>query len=232
MPSVASVGENRQDMLVKGGGPTENGFIIDNIYIPSISHFNTPDGRSNGPIGLINTEMVDDIEFFSNGFPAEYGNKLSSYGNIRYRNGKKDSLAANISLGMGGAGGLVEGPLTEDVSFIGSYRRSYLDIISEAINAGGGLPSYGDLQGKLKYNPSHFSAYTILFINGNSLYKRGKKQNPYLLVKTHTVVSKIIKTPLDLLTDTYGTRIFIRIHLYRCHTKMQKQLFMKINQIQ
>ena len=110
MPSVASVGENRQDMLVRGGGPTENGFIIDNIYIPSISHFNTPDGRSNGPIGLINTEMVDDIEFFSNGFPAEYGNKLSSYGNIRYRNGKKDSLAANISLGMGGAGGLVEGP--------------------------------------------------------------------------------------------------------------------------
>ena len=97
LPSVASVGENRQDMLVRGGGPTENGFIIDNIYIPSISHFNTSDGRSNGPIGLINTEMVDDIEFFSNGFPAEYGNKLSSYGNIRYRNGKKDSLAANIS---------------------------------------------------------------------------------------------------------------------------------------
>ena len=89
LPSVASVGENRQDMLVRGGGPTENGFIIDNIYIPSISHFNTPDGRSNGPIGLINTEMVDDIEFFSNGFPAEYGNKLSSYGNIRYRNGKR-----------------------------------------------------------------------------------------------------------------------------------------------
>ena len=177
LPSVASVGENRQDMLVRGGGPTENGFIIDNIYIPSISHFNTPDGRSNGPIGLINTEMVDDIEFFSNGFPAEYGNKLSSYGNIRYRNGKKDSLAANISIGMGGAGGLVEGSLTDDVTFIGSYRRSYLDIISEAINAGGGLPRYGDLQGKLKYNPSHFSAYTILFINGNSLYERGKNES-------------------------------------------------------
>ena len=59
-----------------------------------------------------------------------------------------------------------------------------------------------------------------------------KKQNPYLLVKTRTVVSKIIKTPLDLLTDTYGTKIFIRIHPNRYHTKMQKQPFMKINQIQ
>ena len=177
LPSVASVGENRQDMLVRGGGPTENGFVIDNIYIPSISHFNNPDGRSNGPIGLINTEMVDDIEFFSNGFSAEYGNKLSSYGNISYRDGKKDSPAANISIGMGGAGGLLEGSVADDVTFIGSYRRSYLDIISDAINAGGGLPSYGDFQGKLKYNPSHYDAYTILFINGNSLYEREKSES-------------------------------------------------------
>ena len=35
LPSVASVGENRQDMLVRGGGPTENGFVIDNIHVPS-----------------------------------------------------------------------------------------------------------------------------------------------------------------------------------------------------
>ena len=164
-------------MLVRGGGPTENGFVIDNIYIPSISHFNNPDGRSNGPIGLINTEMVDDIEFFSNGFPAEYGNKLSSYGNISYRDGKKDSPAANISIGMGGAGGLLEGSVADDITFIGSYRRSYLDIISDAINAGGGLPRYGDFQGKLKYNPSHYDAYTILFINGNSLYEREKSES-------------------------------------------------------
>ena len=177
LPSVASVGENRQDMLVRGGGPTENGFVIDNIHIPSISHFNTPDGRSNGPIGMINTEMVDDIEFFSNGFPAEFGNKLSSYGDISYRDGKKDSLAGNVSIGMGGAGSLIEGSIVDDVTFIGSYRRSYLDLISDAINAGGGLPSYDDLQGKLKYSPSHYDAFTILLVNGNSLYDRKKEES-------------------------------------------------------
>ena len=72
LPSVASVGENRQDMMVRGGGPTENGFIIDNIPIPSISHFNQDDGRSNGPIGLINTEMIESLEFYSNGFSDKY----------------------------------------------------------------------------------------------------------------------------------------------------------------
>ena len=68
LPSVASVGENRQDMMVRGGGPTENGFIIDNIYIPSISHFQQADGRSNGPVGIINTDMVENLDFYSNGF--------------------------------------------------------------------------------------------------------------------------------------------------------------------
>ena len=78
---------------------------------------------------------------------------------------------------MGGAGGLLEGAVADDITFIGSYRRSYLDIISDAINAGGGLPRYGDFQGKLKYNPSHYDAYTILFINGNSLYEREKSES-------------------------------------------------------
>jgi len=126
---------------------------------------------------MINTEMVDDIEFFSNGFPAEFGNKLSSYGDISYRDGKKDSLAGNVSIGMGGAGSLIEGSIIDDVTFIGSYRRSYLDLISDAINAGGGLPSYDDLQGKLKYSPSHYDAFTILLVNGNSLYDRKKEES-------------------------------------------------------
>ena len=177
LPSVASVGENRQDMLVRGGGPTENGFVIDNIHVPSISHFNTPDGRSNGPIGIINTDMVDNIEFFSNGFPAEFGNKLSSYGSINYRDGKRDSLSGNISVGMGGAGSLIEGSLFNDFTFIGSYRRSYLDLISDAINAGGGLPKYDDLQAKFKYSPNHYNSFIILLVNGNSLYDRKKKES-------------------------------------------------------
>ena len=153
LPSVASVGENRQDMMVRGGGPTENGFIIDNIPIPSISHFNTSDGRSNGPIGIINTEMVNNLEFYANGFSSKFGNKLSSYGNINYREGNNNTFEFNFGLGLGGLGSLIEGPITQNISYILSYRKSYLNIISDLINAGG-LPSYDDLQGKITYKPN------------------------------------------------------------------------------
>ena len=171
LPSVASVGENRQDIMVRGGGPNENGFLIDNIYIPSISHFNQPDGRSNGPVGLINTELVETMDFYSNGFLPQYGNKLSSFGEISYREGNKKSVEGNIGLGLGGAGGVIEGPIKKKASFLASFRMSYLDIISDAINAGG-LPSYSDYQGKINYRPNPYNNFTILGILGSSLYNR------------------------------------------------------------
>ena len=175
LPSVASVGENRQDMMVRGGGPTENGFIIDNILIPSISHFQQPDGRSNGPVGLINTDMVENLEFYSNGFSAKYGNKLSSYGDISYRSGNREKSEGYALLGMGGAGALIEGPINNNLTYIASYRRSYLDVIADAINASGGMPSYDDFQAKLDFKSNVYNTFSFLTIIGGSLYQRDKK---------------------------------------------------------
>ena len=175
LPSVASVGENRQDMMVRGGGPTENGFLIDNIYIPSISHFQQADGRSNGPVGIINTDMVENLDFYSNGFSSKYGNKLSSFGDITYRSGNREKSEGYGLLGMGGLGFLIEGPVSNKVSYISSFRMSYLDIIADAINASGGMPSYNDFQTKIDYKPNIYNTFSILVIAGGSLYDRDKK---------------------------------------------------------
>ena len=172
LPSVASVGENRQDMMVRGGGPTENGFIIDNIPIPSVSHFQQSDGRSNGPVGLINTDMVENLDFFSNGFSSKYGNKLSSFGNITYRSGNREKIEGYGLLGMGGLGYLVEGPISDRSTYIASYRMSYLDIIADAINASGGMPAYDDFQAKLEFRPDIYNTFSLLIVNGGSLFDR------------------------------------------------------------
>ena len=83
------------------------------------------------------------------------------YGDITYRNGDKNEFKGNASLGLGGAAA-VEGPLNSESSYIFSYRRSYLDVIAGALNAGG-LPSYDDIQGKITISPilqhSQFSCY-------------------------------------------------------------------------
>ena len=177
-------------MMVRGGGPTENGFIIDNIPIPSVSHFQQSDGRSNGPIGIINTDMVESLEFYANGFSSKYGNKLSSYGEIEYKEGNSESFELNLGLGLGGLGGLIEGPLFNKTSFVASYRKSYLNVISDLINAGG-LPSYQDIQGKITYKPNIYNIFSLLYVNGSSLYDRSIEegistgQNIYGKIKNH-----------------------------------------------
>ena len=172
LPSVASVGENRQDMMVRGGGPTENGFIIDNIPIPSVSHFQQADGRSNGPVGLINSDMVENLDFFSNGFSSKYGNKLSSIGDITYRSGNRDNFQGEGFIGVGGLGFLMEGPIGNRTTYIASYRMSYLDLIADAINASGGMPTYGDFQAKIEFKPNIYNTFSFLIVNGGSEYDR------------------------------------------------------------
>ena len=172
LPSVASVGENRQDMMVRGGGPTENGFIIDNIPIPSVSHFQQADGRSNGPVGLINSDMVENLDFFSNGFSSKYGNKLSSIGDITYRSGNRDNFQGEGFIGVGGLGFLMEGPIGNRTTYIASYRMSYLDLIADAINASGGMPTYGDFQAKIEFRPDIYNTFSLLMVNGGSEYDR------------------------------------------------------------
>jgi len=57
-------GSFRNDIIIRGGGPSENRFFIDNIEIPTINHFSTQ-GASGGPVGLINVDLIRNVNFFT-----------------------------------------------------------------------------------------------------------------------------------------------------------------------
>lgn len=170
LPSVASKGETSQDMLVRGGSPTENGYYIDNIPLPEVRHFRTQSGQSNGPIGLVNTELVSDIEFAAGGFSSKFGNHLSSVSDISYRDGNSQRLRGDIGANLAGFVFNLDGPLSEKTTFLVSARRSYLDLIANAINAGG-APSFADAQAKLTFQPNTKNKISFLNIYGTSLFE-------------------------------------------------------------
>ncbi|MEL6769685.1 MAG: TonB-dependent receptor [Bacteroidota bacterium] len=165
LPGVASRGETSQDLFVRGGSPAENGFYIDQILIPNAQHFSTPDGSSFGPTGLINTEFIDDITFSSGGFSASYGDRLSSISEIRYRTGG-DRLTGEVGANFTGGTFIVEGPIPGGSAFI-SGRRSYLDLVADAIDAGG-APRFSDLQGKVTLDLSPSQRLSVLNLYGSS----------------------------------------------------------------
>ncbi len=150
LPSVTSGSDQLNEIIVRGGNPGENLFIMDNIEIPNPNHF-AVQGAGGGPINLLNSYMVRDINFYAGAFSARYGDKASSVMNISLRNGATDRLRGEASMGMAGAGALFEGPVGDNASFIFSARRSYLDWIVPATGLTA-IPNYFNTQGKLTWN--------------------------------------------------------------------------------
>ena len=161
LPSLAKVNDSRNSLIVRGGSPIENSFYIDNIEIPNINHFPV-EGSSDGPIGLLNVDFIEDVNFYSGGFSPIYGDRLSSIMEISFREGAKDKLQPQVNLSMQGFGAALEGPILDKGSYMVSGNMSYLDLILDEKETGGAIPSYGDALAKIVCNINDKNKFTFL----------------------------------------------------------------------
>lgn len=148
LPGVTGGVDNRNDLVVRGGGPSENAYYMDGIRIPQINHFATQ-GATGGAVGLLNVSFIQEVEFLTGGFPVRYGDALSSVLLIQNRPGNPERIVGEFTLGAAEAGLTLDGPLGNRSSWLLSARRSYLQFLFEAL----GLPirpSYWDGQFRLQ----------------------------------------------------------------------------------
>ena len=168
LPSLAKVNDQSNALIVRGGSPIENSFFIDNIEIPNINHFPTQ-GASGGAIGILNVDFIQDVDFYSGGFSSQYGDRLSSIMNISFREGNRNRFNGQLDLNMAGFGGVFEGPLGQNGSWLFSARRSFLDFLISTFDLGTSIaPVYGDIQGKAVYDLSAKHKLTLLGIYADS----------------------------------------------------------------
>ncbi len=143
-PGVASSVSFRNDLIVRGGGPGENSFYLDEIEIPNLNHFATQ-GASGGPVGIINVDFLREVEFYSGAFPANRGNALSSIVDMRQIDGNPERLQFRGAAGASDLALTLDGPLSDNTTFIFSARRSYLQFLFDIIGLPF-LPTYNDFQ--------------------------------------------------------------------------------------
>ncbi len=148
LPAVVSGTDQNNEIIVRGGMFGENLFVLDNIEIPNPNHF-AWQGTGGGPVTMINTDFVRQVDFYAGAFPARYGDKASSVLDIKYREGLSDRLHAKADLGMAGAGFGLEGPLGRG-NFMVSGHRSFLGLVSKGFGMTA-VPHYYDVQGKAAY---------------------------------------------------------------------------------
>lgn len=127
----------RNDIIVRGGSPLENLYVVDNIEIPNINNF-ASFASSGGVVSMLDAALIQDVNFLAGGYPSPYINRLSSVLQVTQREGARDEFRGRATLGFAGAGGIVEGPIKKGKgSWIVSARRSFLDLFTNDIGFGG-----------------------------------------------------------------------------------------------
>jgi hypothetical protein len=159
LPGVLGGVDNRNDILVRGGGPGENAYYLDGIRIPQINHFATQ-GTAGGALALVNADFIQDVTFFTGGFPARYGDALSSVLLVQNRPGTRDGIAGDVTLGASEAGVTLDGPLGGEGSWLFSVRRSYLQFLFELLDLPI-RPDYWDAQISATWEPTGRDRFTF-----------------------------------------------------------------------
>ncbi len=151
-PGVAATPAYRNDVIVRGGGSSENSFFLDGVEIPNLNHFATQ-GSSGGPVGIINVDFIREVDFYSSAFPANRGGAISSVIEMKQIDGNKDRINTKLAVGASDLALTLEGPINEKSTFVFSARRSYLQLLFSVLELPF-LPTYNDFQlkNKIKFN--------------------------------------------------------------------------------
>ena len=173
----------RNDLIVRGGSPSENRFYLDGVEIPNINHFSTQ-GASGGPVGILNADLIREVNFYTGAFPTDKGNALSSVLDFKLRDGDMERNSLKATLGASEVSLASNGHLGKKTSYLVSVRQSYLQFLFDMLGLPF-LPTFTDAQFKLKTRFDARNELTVLGLGDIDKMKLNTKaddeDNEYIL---------------------------------------------------
>lgn len=179
LPGISgSVGGFRNDVIIRGGAPSENVYYLDGIEIPNINHFSTQ-GSAGGPVGLLNVSFFEGVTLTTSSFGSQYDNVLSGVLQFDQRKGNERKFQGNVRVGASESALTLEGPILKkgqeksNTSFIVSARRSYLQFLFNLIGLPI-LPDYWDYQYKVHHQVNPYNEIVITGVGSIDDFKVNK----------------------------------------------------------
>lgn len=154
----------RNDLIVRGGSPSENRFYMDGIEIPNINHFATQ-GASGGPVSILNADLIREVHFYTGAFPADKGGALSSVMEIGLRDGNLDAQRFKATLGASEVSLSGSGHVGRRTTYLFSARQSYLQLLFKVLGLPF-LPNYVDGQFKVKTRFDNKDELVVMGLTG------------------------------------------------------------------
>ncbi len=162
LPGVIFTGDQGGQLYIRGGSPIQNKVLLDGMVIYNPFH-------SIGLFSVFETDIIRNVDVYTGGFSAEYGDRISAVVDITTKDGNKNQTQGEVSVSPFLARFLIEGPLkkstdkSSSLTYILTAKHSYLDKSSkviypyvnsqEGIIGNNGIPySFTDLYGKVSLN--------------------------------------------------------------------------------
>lgn len=164
---AASNNELSSQYSVRGGNYDENLVYVNDfeIYRPQL----TSSGQQEG-LSFINSDLVSSLLFSAGGFPAKYGDKMSSVLDITYKKPVKFGGIASISL-LGGSLSLEGASKNKRFTFLfGARYKTNQYLLNSLETTGDYKPSFGDIQANFTYEVSEKVSLEALGNYSRNLY--------------------------------------------------------------
>lgn len=129
LPGVASSpASNRNDIIIRGGGPAENKFYIDGFKVNTINHFTTQ-GATGGFWGMIDANQIRQMNLITGAFPSRTSDALSSVFDIKLKEGSTEKLNGQLTLGIIQRGFNANGHIGKKTTFLVGARQSNFELL-------------------------------------------------------------------------------------------------------
>ncbi len=150
---VAAGNMNSNGIIVRGNAPKGVLWRLEGLEIANPSHFANLSTFGGGGISSLSSQMIDNSDFYTAAFPAEFGNALSGVFDLKLRSGNRDKREHTFQAGITGLDFSSEGPYKKGkpATYLFNYRYSMFGIIKPILPDNAGLITYQDLSFKTDF---------------------------------------------------------------------------------
>jgi hypothetical protein len=179
-PGVSAGVEGMAGMYVRGGNADENMYMLDNIPLYQVNHFG-------GLFSAFNSEAIKNVDFYKASYPAKFDGRLSSYVDIRTKDGSLEKHSGMARLGLTSGAFSMNGPIAKGkTTYSVSLRRSWFDVLSvpalAIYNSGSESDdkviagyAFTDFNAKINHHFNDRSRAYVMFYYGEDYLKGGSE---------------------------------------------------------
>jgi len=168
---VMSDPSGNNDIIIRGNSPRGLQWRLEGVDVPNPNHF-ANEGATGGPISILNNTTLDNCDFFSGAFPADYGESYSGVFDVHLRKGNNKESEYTAQVGIIGMDVTAEGPFLSrsNASYLVNYRYSSLDLLTRAgvKVAGDAVPKFQDMTFNINIPTSRYGALQVFGVGGLS----------------------------------------------------------------